>query len=261
MRVDLDLSNDCQPVAALVQHTHHQVSVPVVLCGVWQRELVLDPHDGKAHRRALLQQPLRNLEHLVGAGADHRGSDRVEDVGSERQLCSGVRAAVRHKLLSHPRLGLDGCPVDAKLGPEPALHCPPHAQLELFVQQLRPAVQLADEDLLVEDWSPHAGDGARERPGATGATAMRKLNLSPVFSMQPDGTHARVVLPPHASQDSCPSDCGKLSTASVSLIASPSTPASVTVPVGKDSPGLSTSVTLHSGGGSSVAVGRRPGGP
>mmetsp|Transcript_29818 Transcript_29818/g.60603 ORF Transcript_29818/g.60603 Transcript_29818/m.60603 type:complete len:204 (+) Transcript_29818:155-766(+) len=197
--MELDLADHPQPFLARIHHAQQQIAVAVVARHILEREFVLAADDWHGLGLVLgVAEPAHSTQDAPRTVAHDGRPDWVEDVGSEGPD-EVLSLHILLQLLSHPRLGLDGCPVDAKLGPEPALHCPPHAQLELFVQQLRPAVQLADEDLLVEDWSPHAGDGARERPGATGATAMRKLNLSPVFSMQPDGTHARVVLPPHAS--------------------------------------------------------------
>mmetsp|Transcript_133767 Transcript_133767/g.198914 ORF Transcript_133767/g.198914 Transcript_133767/m.198914 type:complete len:219 (-) Transcript_133767:45-701(-) len=104
----LDLSDDPQAFLAGVDHTDHQVSVPVILARILHAELVLDADDG--HRRQsrvrVVQEPVHSSQNLARAITHHRCPDRVEDVGGER--AHGVPAlGILHQLLPHPLLRLD----------------------------------------------------------------------------------------------------------------------------------------------------------
>mmetsp|Transcript_37675 Transcript_37675/g.88696 ORF Transcript_37675/g.88696 Transcript_37675/m.88696 type:complete len:407 (-) Transcript_37675:33-1253(-) len=196
--VDLDLSDDAQAVLSGEDHAHHDVAVSIILGCVTHSKLVLHPRHRQPHRGPFLQQPPRHLEHFFRAVAEHSCTNRIEDVGGQRELrfvavlhASEGWGCVGQNLLAHPRLGLDWRTLHAHAAPELVLDRLPNAVLEPVVEHRRAPVELADVNLLV-------GDGSIERRKQSECRRrFLDVDLFPIVVGQADRCDAQVVLPQH----------------------------------------------------------------
>mmetsp|Transcript_45750 Transcript_45750/g.107391 ORF Transcript_45750/g.107391 Transcript_45750/m.107391 type:complete len:219 (-) Transcript_45750:178-834(-) len=125
-------------------------------------ELVLHPHNRQTHARALVDQPLCDLDDVLWVAAHDAAAHRVQNLGGQRVV--GRRAPlalllcmVRQNLLKHTLLGLDRTREDARPRRCSFRQARTHLaereagdlSLELVVQQSRPPSEKLDEGFFV----------------------------------------------------------------------------------------------------------------